>query len=74
MERLVRKYDLGVIADDFKPETMADCLNKLSTEDIIKFKFNSDMQAYELSAEKNLELIRKQADGLLYKLNYTETE
>ena len=74
MERLVRKYDLGVIADDFKPETMADCLNKLSTEDIIKFKFNSDMQAYELSAEKNLGLIRKQADGLLYKLNYTETE
>ncbi|MFZ1321197.1 MAG: hypothetical protein WAT71_06535 [Ignavibacteria bacterium] len=74
MERLVKKYDLGIIASDFRPETMADCLNKLSTEDINNFKHNSDKQAFELSAEKNLELIRKQADDLLYNLKYAEQE
>lgn len=74
MERLVKKYDLGVIADDFNPKTMADCLNKLSAVEINKFKLNSDKHAYELSSEKNLELIRKQADGLLYNLKYAESK
>ncbi|MBX7043964.1 MAG: glycosyltransferase [Ignavibacteria bacterium] len=65
MEKYVRKYDLGIVARDFSPKSMAEELNKLDAGKISGFKRKSHMHALELSAEKNTELIRSIANHLL---------
>lgn len=55
MARIVREYDLGVVAEDFSPESMADAVKTLTPEKIDYFKAQSAKHAYELSAEKNRE-------------------
>lgn len=67
MERYVKRYDLGIISEDFTPEKMADKLNALTAQEIFRYKENSNKYSYELSAEKNLELIKSKADELLCK-------
>jgi glycosyltransferase involved in cell wall biosynthesis len=59
MARITKNYDLGVVADDFEPESMANALNSLSVEVISNFKERSDKAAHELSAEKNGEKFLK---------------
>jgi glycosyltransferase involved in cell wall biosynthesis len=56
MARLVRQYELGVIAEDFSPRSMAEAIRGLTVESIDRFKANASKHAYELSAEKNREL------------------
>jgi len=65
MEKYVKKYELGIISEDFTPEKMAEKLNSLTAKEIFRYKENSDKYSKELSAEKNLELIRSKAEELL---------
>jgi len=59
MEKIVSKYDLGIVAKDFTPQAMAEELNKLTLEKIMHYKQQSHKFAYELSAEKNREKLQK---------------
>ena len=49
MARLVRKHDLGVVAEDFSAQSMANAISALSPEDILRYTQNSDVAAKELS-------------------------
>ncbi|HEX9927131.1 MAG TPA: hypothetical protein VGB02_01180 [Pyrinomonadaceae bacterium] len=55
MARIVKEFDLGIVAQDFTPQAMAQALGDLSAEKISHFKAQSDKHAYELSANKNRE-------------------
>lgn len=56
MAQIVCDRDLGLVAKDFSPESMADAIKTLTAEKIDHFKAQSDKHAYELSAEKNREI------------------
>jgi hypothetical protein len=58
MRRLVEHYQLGVVAEDFAPQSLAAGLNALTYEDINAFKHNADKAAKELTAEANLDRLR----------------
>lgn len=53
MSALLRRYDLGVVAEDFTPRAFADAIGKLTREDIVRYKRNADKAAQELCWEKN---------------------
>ena len=57
MAGIVRKYDLGIVAKDFDPKTMALLLNSLSPNQIQYFKEQSHKAAYDLSAKKGNEIL-----------------
>ncbi|MFZ2635393.1 MAG: glycosyltransferase [Rectinemataceae bacterium] len=63
MAAYVRRYDLGVVSDDFSPEALAMRLRELTSGDIMRFKKNSDVASRSLSAEENrkvfLECVRR---------------
>lgn len=52
MERVVRKYDFGVISDGFDAESVARLLASLTPEDVAAMKQASHQAARELSAEE----------------------
>ena len=56
MARIVRKHQCGVVSEDFTCESMAKILNQLSTNEIMKFKWQAHKAASELCAERNQEL------------------
>ncbi|WP_315077725.1 glycosyltransferase [uncultured Clostridium sp.] len=62
MKNYVEKYKCGVVSKDFNPETLADKLNSLTTQDIDKYKKNSNELSKVENAENNklklLELIK----------------
>jgi hypothetical protein len=49
MAKIVRKYDCGIIADNFDPKNMAEKLNALTKEKLQYYKDQSHKAAYELS-------------------------
>ncbi len=53
MAAIVNRYQNGVISDDFDPVNLAQKLNSLTKEDIIRFKDQSAVAARDLNAEKN---------------------
>lgn len=53
MARIVRKYGLGVVADDFQPLTLAKALNRLTADQIAHYKRRSHACARELSSQPN---------------------
>ena len=59
MEKIVKKYDLGVIADEFTSKSMAKTLNNLTRNQIIYFKNQSNKYAKLLSYEPNKEKIKE---------------
>lgn len=59
MRRVVEEYDLGVVAKDFAPKSLAKVIGELSAEKIGFYKKNADRHAFELSAEKNKEIYLK---------------
>jgi len=59
MEKYVKKYNLGIISDNFDPINMADKLNSLNVDDIRNYKKNSDKYSCDLSLnENNKKLLR----------------
>ncbi len=65
MARIVNEYDLGIVSDDFTPQSLAKKLNELTTEKVMYYKNQSHKYAYELSAEKNKEICLEIIDNLL---------
>lgn len=65
MAKIVRRYDLGIVADNFTPESMAKELSKLTIDKIEYYKYQSDKVAYELSSERNLQKFENIIVGLL---------
>lgn len=57
MARLVRQYDLGVVADDFEPASLARSLNALDRERINHFKRQSHDAARDLCFETNARVL-----------------
>jgi hypothetical protein len=53
MARIVEAHGLGIVSDQFSVESAAAQLNALTTEDIVRFKQNSDLAAGVYCAEKN---------------------
>jgi hypothetical protein len=56
MAKIVRKYQCGVVSEDFTCESMAELLNQLSEDQIMKFKLKAHKAASELCAERNREV------------------
>jgi hypothetical protein len=65
MAAVVHRYGCGVVAHDFKPETLAEELNGLDAAAIAEFKRASHLAAAELSAEPNADLILNAVDTAL---------
>ena len=53
MEQLVRKHNLGIVSESFKPEDLALLLNNLTNSEIINYKSNVDKTASILNSEVN---------------------
>jgi len=53
MARIVTAASCGVVAPDFRPASLAACLNRLSERDINQFKDRSHAAAHALSAHAN---------------------
>lgn len=51
MAALVNEYGLGIVASDFSPQTLARALNRLTCEEVRRFKESSHRAARPLSAE-----------------------
>ena len=67
MARLVKQYDLGVVADNFTPQALAVKLNNLSLEDISRFKQNAHVAADDLNAEAEMKIFENYIHTLLKK-------
>jgi UDP:flavonoid glycosyltransferase YjiC (YdhE family) len=52
---VVRDAGVGVVAADFRPETLAAELNRLTADDVMRFKRAARAAARELSADANRE-------------------
>lgn len=57
MARFVRRYELGLVADEFTPASLAEKLNGLSAADIQRFKQNAHRAARKLSAEESRQVL-----------------
>lgn len=53
MASIVKKYENGVVAETFDPKSLAQQLNILTREDVVRFKTRSSVAASDLNAEKN---------------------
>lgn len=53
MASIVREYDLGLVATDFQPETLARELNMLTTEKLVYYKNQSHHAAAKLNSLNN---------------------
>lgn len=65
MKRIVQKYGLGVISDDYTSANMAAKLSELTRDRIDFFKQQSAKHAKELSAEHNQQVILETVTNLL---------
>jgi glycosyltransferase involved in cell wall biosynthesis len=59
MKRVVERFDLGIVTQDFDLRQLADLLNGLTKEQIEQYKRNSDMAARELHSGRTEEIIRQ---------------
>jgi hypothetical protein len=57
MARLTRQYDLGVVAEDFSPRSLAQCLLCLDYKKIEYYKSQSHKVAHMMSAEQNKKVL-----------------
>lgn len=65
MASIVQKYELGIIAEDFTPQSMAASLTAITVQDIARFKANAHAVADSLSAEKGSQKIQETAKQLM---------
>lgn len=65
MARIVKSQCLGIVAEDFEPETLAKRLNELRTEQIAHYKSMSHKHAMGLSSESNMRRLREIVSDLI---------
>jgi glycosyltransferase involved in cell wall biosynthesis len=59
MAKIVKKYDCGVVARDFRPESIADEIRSLSKERLSYYKSQSAIAAHEMNSERNIEFLKQ---------------
>lgn len=59
MSKIVKTYQCGMIANDFEPQTLAAMLNRLTEQDIMTLKNNSDIAAKILNNDTSCREIKK---------------
>jgi len=65
MAKIVNRYDCGIVADDFKPESLARKLSALTARRIDDLKQRSHEAARELCFERSAEILFAEIDRLL---------
>jgi len=65
MASIVKKYDLGIVSEDFTPEALAKQLNSLTKDKIDFFKQNAEVAAREINAQNNKVIFNKIVNQLL---------
>jgi hypothetical protein len=55
MASIVKEHNLGIVAEDFSPEAMAQALQGLSVESIARYKINAHKAATQLSLDREME-------------------
>lgn len=65
MARLTRKYNFGIVVDDFLPETMARALSRLSADQITAMKEASNKAAVSLNADTSQKALLDTIETLL---------
>lgn len=65
MAAVVRKYNNGVVAEDFNPTSLAAKLSGLDTDTLMAFKRRSGSAAKELSAENNRSIFLQTIDRII---------
>jgi hypothetical protein len=63
--RLIDEYDLGRVTKDYSPESLADTLRSLTTEEIVRYKRNAHSSATALSSANDEEAQRRILRDLL---------
>lgn len=53
MACLVKQYNMGVVADSFEPKALASCLNALTTQQIMDYKWAANHAAQSLNYEQS---------------------
>lgn len=53
MKRITEEYNLGIVSDDFEPETMAKLILNTPIESLKDYKLNAHLHSQELSAKEN---------------------
>ncbi|MCO7577724.1 MULTISPECIES: glycosyltransferase family 4 protein [Pseudomonas chlororaphis group] len=57
MARLTKKYNLGIISDDFSPKNMAHKLSQLTSKDIYRMKESANLAAKDLNGDSTKNFI-----------------
>ncbi len=65
MANYVKKYDLGIVSEDFNPRTIAQNLNNLTSDEIEHYKVNSNNAAQMLSSRRSEEQLISITNALL---------
>lgn len=65
MASIVRKFDNGIIAENFEPQALATALNALTADQISRMKNQSALAAHRLNAEENEKVFNEVVDKLL---------
>lgn len=65
MKAIVEKYNLGIVAEDYSPESMAKKIKSLTKAEIIRFKKYSEIASKIENAEKYKELYLSHMQSLL---------
>jgi len=64
MARLIKEFNLGVIADDYTPSSLARRLNSLSFGEVTEFKENAHKASKVINAEVNAEVYARHINNL----------
>lgn len=64
MAGIIKKYENGIVAEDFNPITLAKKINALNSSEVFKLKQQSNLAAHELCAEKNAVIFNKSIKGI----------
>ena len=65
MAEIVNNYKIGVVSENFTPQSLAEKLVTLTQADIETFKHNANRAAADLNAEVNAEKIKTMISGIL---------
>ncbi|MCX7025016.1 MAG: hypothetical protein NT080_10390 [Spirochaetes bacterium] len=63
----VNKFDLGVVADDFSAESMAEAISSLTRDDLLRYKENANKCAHDLSSEPQMKKLHEIVRSLIEK-------
>lgn len=58
MAKFVKQYGCGIVSDSFNPKELAEKINSLTKEDILRYKYQSDKAAKELNSENNIKMLK----------------